>query len=192
MKNLNIILLLMVLTNTLTYAQNYRNGIFSNRDRPAGDPNTKISSLFTVGSMIGCTFALTDLTTYKVRNNIVVIDKIGTTADKFNPAIYVFPSINLVGTAGNSLSAIVPININSIENYSAGIGLSYGFKIFNETTEAGIALTAIWSKKDILNYDQQLSLDNKSPLPKDVSLDFSKGNTVLIGLGIYIAPLLGK
>lgn len=193
MKKLMVVLLGLLFISSTAFSQGIRNGLFNSRSISKANPTSSENenfSIFSLGTMFGVSYSLTDMTTYKVRDNIVVTDRTGTGLDRVLPSVYAFPSINLFGVPGKSLSMIVPVNLNPSADLALGLGLSYGFNTFKETAEVGIALTAIWSDRFQLNDAQQNSFLNKTPLPSGESSEFSKYKTMSVGLGIYIIPLL--
>ena len=106
------------------------------------------------------------------------------------PAVYAFPSINLLGKPGESLSMIVPVNVNPSADLALGVGFSYGFNTFKNSVEVGISVVSIWSDIETLNDAQKYSLDNHTTLPAGESSIFSKSKVISFGIGIYVVPLL--
>lgn len=146
-------------------------------------------SIFSFGVMLGVSYTLEERNFYKVQNGVVVVDRMGKMSDRILPAFYALPSINLLGTSGRSLSAIVPLNYDPSANLSYGIGLSYGFNTL-KTAEVGLSLVAIWSDAYDLNEAQRTSLETNQPLPPNESSEFPKTKVISIGLGIYVLPFL--
>lgn len=159
---------------------------------PAGEVAAQKEELgaFTLGSMFGLTYALKNQTTYKVVNGVVKEDSAGKDiGDRLLPATYLFPSINVWGVPGNSVSVIVPINVDLSKDTSYGVGLTYGFTV-KKSAEIGVALVGLWSKVTSLNAAQRASFDSGTALPAGESSVFGSKKEISIGLGLYIAPLL--
>lgn len=201
MKKYLITVILVCVFHSLITAQNQgkRNSLFGNKKVYAVRPNSDqdIYSMLSLGTMFGVSYSLNDMTTYKVTNNIVKVDKTGKGSDRFLPAVYAFPSINLWGKPGNSLSGkpgksfsmIVPVNINPSADLALGVGFSYGFNTFRNSAEVGVTIISIWSDMETLNDAQKYSLDTQTELPIGESSVFSKSKVISIGIGIYVVPL---
>src|SRR5688572_24830996 len=83
------------------------------------------NSPLTLGNMLGVTYALANPKSYKVRNGVVVDDRSGTGADRFQPGVFAFPSIGLVTGAGYAFSAIVPAGVTGSGDAAAGVGFAF-------------------------------------------------------------------
>lgn len=178
----------------IVYAQNkgIRKGLFnkpSKLESVMEQPVEDRYSMLSLGTMFGASYSLKDMTTYKVRDGIVVVNKKGTGSDRILPSVYAFPSITILGSPGKSLSTIVPVNLNPSSEFAVGFGFSYGFNTFKNSAEIGVTAVAIWSDKYELNEAQLTSFKNQTPLPSGESSDFSKYKVISLGIGIYVAPL---
>lgn len=186
MKKSLLLVFLSILYSFSALGQDVRKGIFHTSE-PKRTTSEQYSFL-TLGTMFGLSFALKEQNTYKVVDGIVKYDRKGETVDQLLPSVYAFPSINLIGVPGNSLSMIVPVNINP-SDVAVGIGVSYGFNV-KKTIEIGGSILAIWSNFQELNEEQKISLNTQQPLQSGESSVFGTHKQVSIGLGIYIAPLI--
>jgi hypothetical protein len=145
-------------------------------------------SMLSLGTMFGVSYLIEKQNIYKVQNGVVVIDRKEKMSDRIVPSVYAFPSLNLVGKPGKSLSMIVPVNINPSSDVAVGVGLSYGFNTF-KTVEVGLTAIAIWSEVTELNEAQKKSLETQQSLPPNEPSEFPKTRAISIGIGIYVLPL---
>lgn len=156
----------------------------------AADDNDDYSML-SLGTMFGVTGAFDDPSTFKVQNDIVVFDD---ERGKWRPAVYALPSINLWGSPGRSLAAIVPVNLNTAAQVNLGVGLSYGFNTGpkgsgKKSVEIGAAAVMIWSDTVRLSQAQERSFLNGTALPTGTPTEFRTAKRPAIGIGIYLVPL---
>jgi hypothetical protein len=173
-----------------------RRGLLGTRrpvSREAG-PAPVDHSFFTIGTMLGVTYAVDDQTTYHLVDGAVVVRERGDGFDRVLPAAYVLPSLALYGTPGGSLSAIVPLGLSPGGETAVGFGLSWGFNVLRRgrraAAEVGISLLLVWTEATRLTAAQRASLEAGTPLPAGESSTFPSKRRPSFGLGIYIAPLL--
>ena len=185
----------MVFASTVAQAQQVRKGLFYTTPRDsahrggrfAATLSTPDASFFSIGTLFGFSHFSDSPSTYKIVNNVVQFDD---ERGHWQPGTYALPSINLIGTPGHSLSAIVPASLSTGQS-SVGVGLTYGFNLnAKHTAEVGIAAAAIWGDIVRLTAQQQTSFSQGTPLPAGASTDFRTAKRPSFAFGIYILPLL--
>jgi hypothetical protein len=162
-------------------------------NRAAG-PVAPDHSFFTIGTMLGVTYAMDDQTTYQVVNDAVTVREQGDGFDRVLPAAYVLPSIALYGAPGGSLSVIVPLGLSPGGETAVGFGLSWGFNLLRRgegaAAEVGISVLLVWTETTRLTAAQRTSLETGAPLGEGESAAFPTRRRPSFGIGIYLAPLL--
>ena len=146
----------------------------------------EFGSMVSLGTMFGLSFTAHDPSTYKIDNSIVVFDE---ERQRLLPAVFALPSIALIGRPGRSLSAIVPVNLNTAGETNFGLGLSYGFNI-RKTAELGLSVVAVWSNHHELTPEQRRSLDNRTPLASDAITGIRTVRKPSLNVGIFLVPIL--
>ena len=186
----------MLIGSTTAKAQLVRRGLIYTTPRDSAHRSGKLAatlatpdaSLFSLGTLFGVSHFTDNPSTYKIVNNVVQFDD---ERGHWQPGAYVLPSINLVGTPGRSISAIVPANLNTSGQSSVGVGLTIGFNLNSKhTAEVGVAGAAIWSDITRLTAQQQTSFNQGTPLPAGAATDFRSAKKPSFAFGIYILPLL--
>lgn len=151
------------------------------------DTSDNTGSPLSIGSLIGVSVPLYTPENWTVRDRTIQRQRSAQAEDYLIPGVYLLPSLTLVGSAGHSLSVIIPFGLDSRRNASAGFGISWGFGV-RRGTEVGLAIAMIWSPAPRLSDEQQRSLDTATALSAGASETIETTLRPTVGLGIYITP----